>query len=326
MPSRPSVTDIARACGVSPSTVSRALNEHADINERTRRKVMAACSRMGYCRNTAARSLRLSGSDVVALLMPDQTNELFIDKALALKDALDAAGLRWRLWSHSGGDGAERIVDEIVGFHPQGLIASGWLSARSLRMLSRSRTPLVCHDMSTELADCVALDREAAAFEMASHLLRSGRRRVLALGLGCIGPRFDGYHRARREAGIPVDPALEWNVPFGRDLFEYGHVQTFKALDAVRFDSIYAVNDASAIGSMRALSERGLAVPGDIAVAGFDGIMAGAYVTPSLTTTVQPKEEMARLAVEFLTNRVRSPKTPRQSVLLKAELAVRESA
>ena len=329
MSKRASVIDVAKACGVSPSTVCRALNTHADIKEETRKRILAVCARMGYCRNAAARSLRLSGSGAVALLMPDQAHELFIEKALALKSTLGERGMPWRLWSHANADQAARFVEEIVGFRPLGLIASSGLSEKSIKLLKRNNIPVVCHDMDVPGLDCVALDRESAAFETVSHLLASGRRRILAMGLGRYpaSDRATGYHRAHQAAGVEVDPALEWDADYqGRNLFEYGCEQVLLALRELRFDAVHAVDDAVAIGVIRALHDEKIAVPGDIAVTGFDGIMAAAYVVPSLTTAAQPKEEMARLAVDFLLNRISSPKTPRQFVRLNTVFQRRESA
>ncbi len=323
---RPSVIDVAKACGVSPSTVCRALNDHADINEKTRKKIMTACTRLGYSRNAAARSLRLSGSGAVALLTHDQTHELFIEKALALKNALGAAGLPWRLWTCAGDDDAEQVIDEIIGFRPLGFITTGGLPASTFKLLARNKIPVVCHDVDIAGVDCVALDRETAAFKTVSHLLKSGRRRVLALGLGTLSDRVSGYRKAHAEGGVMIDQALDWNTPYGHNLFEYGHQQTLQALEQVAFDAVYAVNDACAIGAIRALKEKGRNVPEDVAVAGFDDIMAAAFVTPSLTTAAQPKEEMARLAVEFLLARIRDPQTPRQFARLDAEIRRRESA
>jgi LacI family transcriptional regulator len=317
--------DIARATGVSPSTVCRALNGKGEIHVRTKRKVLAASTRLGYVRNAAASNLRLGRADTIACLMPDGDNELLIDKLHHLKCEARAAGFRWRISPYR--DEAERdaLLHELVASRSAGLVVKGRLDPQTCRALGE-RMPVVAYDEDVPELDSVVLDRACGVRDAVSYLLGKGRRRLLLLGGGAKGERGLGYRDAHRSAHVRVDAGLVVDEPFGRDLYSYGYHQARAALERAPFDAIVAVNDACAIGAMRALREAGVGVPARVSVVGFDDIMVSRYTTPSLTTVAQPVAEMAARALELLMKRMARRRAPRRVARLATSLIVRESA
>jgi len=325
-PMNPSVIDIARHCKVSPSTVCRALNARRDINAATRQRILTACDKLGYVKDTGASNLRLRCSQVIACLMPDQTNELFIEKLYFIKQAVLTAGYHWRLYSFQDQAEATVLLREILSARPRGLIL-GLSLDRGLRNLLRgTRVPAVCYDCRTPGVDAVTLDRQQGAYEAARHMLSKGRRRILLLGSAPDSDRGRGYVKAITEAGLSVNHGLVVATPFGKNLFEYGYTLVKALLGGTAFDGILAVNDACAIGAIRALKEAGRQVPRHVSVIGFDNIMVTPFTTPALTTISQPKEEMAARCVELLLRRLADPNAARRNVRLKTALCVRESA
>lgn len=320
-----SVVDIARECQVSPSTVCRALNNRRDVSPKTRKRILAVCARSGYSKNTAASHLRLRQSNVIAALMTDGENEIFVDKLSLLKQAVLQSGYAWRLYSYRDRPETLRFFHEIVSSRPAGFILSCRLDAEMKRALIQNRIPVVCYDQDAAEFDSVVLDRTPGISEAVRHMLGLGKRRVLLLGAGLENERGRGYQQAHTEHRLPIDPDLVWNVPFGRNLFEYGHTQTSAILRKFNFDAVHAINDACAIGAMRALHESRLAIPEAVAVTGFDNIMAAAHTIPTLSTVAQPKEEMTAACMEFLMKRIKDPRLRRQTVTLTTRFLERES-
>lgn len=318
------VVDIARRCEVSPSTVCRALNGKADINAETRTRILAECRRAGYTKHGGASGLRKGISRVVACLTPDSSNELFVEKLHYLMQSIAEAGYVPRLYRSASERQTSEFLKEIVGSRPGALVLNVQPAPWMAPAIRGSAIATVLYDTDVPGFDCVALDREKGSYEAVRHLLDGGRTRIALLGVGTESERGRGYIRAHEEAGNERADVLD--KPYGRNLYEYGYVQTKALLSTRPVDGLYCVNDACAIGAMRALTEGGRRVPADVAVVGFDDIMAAPYSTPPLSTVRQPKERMAQRCVEFLLNRMRDPDTARQYARMETELVVRASS
>ncbi len=325
-PGSPSVLDVASRSGVSPSTVCRVINNRKNVSEKARGKVLEACSKLGFKKNAAASSLRLRRSDQVACLMPDSTNEMFIDKIFNLKKAVLQLGRSWRLHSYRDMEEALLLLEEIVASRPAGAILGCVPGDDARRLLLSNDVATVCYDCADPELDSVALDRANGMYEAASHLIKSGRRQTVLLGFDERSERAKGCLRAFAEAGLGSSCVRFWGLPFDRDLFRYGYVEMGRAIAELKFDSVISVNDASAIGAMRRLQESGLKIPSDVSVVGFDDIMVSSFTTPALSTVSQPKERMAEMAVGFLAKRLNDPSLARQFALLKTNFVKRESA
>lgn len=315
--SAPTLHDVARVAGVSFKTVSNVLNDHPQVREATRAKVLAAVEQLGYRPNLAARNLRRGRSGVIGLAVPELSQAFFAQLA---DDVIRVAAERDLvvLVEQTGGD-RDRELEVLrsprLSLTDGLLFAPLGLTPEDARAESPA-SPLVVlgEPLFPGPVDHVTMQHEAAARAATAHLLGLGRRRVLLLGAhagettSVAGLRHLGYTAALAAGGVPEDEALvvpidSWDRPSGARAMA-------AALDAgTRMDAVFAMNDDLALGALRALQERGVRVPDDVAVVGFDDVADGQFAYPSLTTVEPGRHEVARLAVEFLTERVADRRT-----------------
>jgi Transcriptional regulators len=329
--------DIAQLAGVSQSTVSRALRGDPMVNERTRDRVREIARRLDYTVDKNASNLRTQQTRTLALLFfedptPDESNINPFFMAMQ--------GWIARVCSERGYDLLVSFQQmsrnwhaEYTGSHKaDGLILLGYgdfLAYRSkLDALAESGTRFV--RWGSMLPDqpgiTIGSDNPLGGRMVAEHLVAQGRRRVAFLGAPEHSPevmeRYRGYEVALRMAGIAIDPALRIDAVTTE---QSGHDAVLALLDrGLRFDAVFGASDLIAIGAMRALAERGLKVPDDIAVAGFDDIAMAGNVSPSLTTVAQDTRRAGRLLVEALINLIEGK--PVHSTRLPTHLVVRHSS
>ncbi|MEU4830374.1 LacI family DNA-binding transcriptional regulator [Streptosporangium sp. NPDC023615] len=307
--------EVAARAGVSVRTVSNVVNDFPLVAPETRRRVLEALEELQYRPNAAARRLRGGRSGLVGLVIPEIDSPYFGELASLLVQ--EAQEHSWTLLvdqTDGDPDRERRLLEGMPGQMIDGLIMSPWgLSPADLRRRADA-VPMVLlgEQDAAGLIDHVSVDSVAASAEATGHLIGLGRRRIAAIGVqphlanGTARQRVAGYRRALRDAGAPHDPALEVPVDalhradgaraMGR-LLDEGHAP----------DAVVCFSDQLALGALRVALERGLTVPGDLAVCGFDDIEDGRYATPSLTTVAPDKAEIARQAVSCLADRLRRP-------------------
>jgi DNA-binding LacI/PurR family transcriptional regulator len=320
---------------VSTATVSRVLSGVPVARPETRARVLAAVAELGYRPSGVARSLKLRTTATLGLLVTDITNPFYPELVRAIEDAARAKGLAVLL---GNGDEdpereaaylellAERRVDGII-------VASSGLSERHGRWLASAPVPVVL--VNCELADgsrpAVLTDNRAAARIAAEHLLDLGHRRVGHI-LGrptnaATSERLGGVRDALLAAGLS---AAELAVAEGDGHVSGGERAMTELLDRDRPPTAVACyNDLSAIGAVRAARSRGLRVPDDVSVVGFDDIDLAAHVEPPLTTMAQATSRIGRLAVDWITELLGlsedGPPPPDHIRRLPAELRIRSS-
>jgi DNA-binding LacI/PurR family transcriptional regulator len=331
---RASLKDVARLAGVSPKTVSNVIHGYAHITDETRGRVQRALDELNYRPNLSARHLRAGRSGVIALAVPELGIPYFAELADCVIRAAEAHG--WTVLIDQTDGLAEREQLVTAGIRDQlidGLILSPLaLGPDDLRRRTDD-TPLVLlgeriHDGP---ADHVAIDNVAAAAAATAHLAGLGRRRIAAIGeQGDVGPgtaslRLEGFALALREAGLALDPRLVMPAPsyHRRD----GAEAMARLLDLPDPpDAVFCFNDLMAFGAMRVILSRGLRVPGDVAVVGFDDIEEGRFSTPTLTTVRPDKHQLAQLAVSLLNERLgEGQQRPPRELQADFSLVVRES-
>jgi DNA-binding LacI/PurR family transcriptional regulator len=326
--------DVARLAGVSVKTVSNVVNDFPYVSEHTRARVVAAITELGYRMNFSARNLSLGRTGMLTLAVPELRLPYFAE----LSDAVIAAaaecgytvlveqtgGVRERELSVLTSD-RRRMTDGLI-FSPIGLRPADAAQLEvDYPMVLLGERPLhsgVPH---------VAMANADAARTVAEHLLAVGRRRIALVGsFDERGPsagslRTRGFLDALAAAGIEHDPArtgeaLEWTRATGAAAMRH-------VLDrGVEIDAVFGLNDVLALGAMRVLYERGLRVPEDVAVAGFDDIEDGRYARPSLTTVEPGREQIACIAVALLVERLTAAEpAPAAEVVAGFQLHVRES-
>lgn len=327
--------DVAEQAGVSVKTVSNVVTGRSNVSEATRQRVLRTISELGYRPNASARHLRTGRSGIIALAVPELDAPYFAELAAAVITAAKARGCTV-LIEDTGGDPAEEL--KIASGLSEPLIDGVLLSPLRLdqaALASRpSRVPLVLlgerdYDVA---ADHVLIDNVAAARDATAHLLSSGRRRVAAIGAQ-RGPasatahqRMRGYQEALFAAGVPFDPSLSAEVAAYRR--EDGARAMHALLDLPQPpDAVFCFNDLIAMGAVRAAVDRGLKVPGDLAVVGFDDVEETRYSVPSLTTVAPDKQELARMAVDALLARLdQEAQGPPDVLYAEYRLVVRESS
>jgi DNA-binding LacI/PurR family transcriptional regulator len=331
---RVSLKHVAERAGVSVKTVSNVVNGYAHIADATRVRVQKVIDELHYRPNLAARNLRKGHSNVIALALPELDLPYFAELARSVIKAAEDVG--WTVLIDQTDGRVEReqlVLDGIRGRLIDGLIFSPiTLGADDLER-RRDTTPLVLlgERVYDGPADHVSIDNVAAAQVATRHLLELGRRRIAAIGdqpqptSQTAHLRLRGYLDTLAECGVPAPPELVCRVE--RYHRADGAAAMHRLLDLPEPpDAVFCFNDLLALGALRALHERGVRVPEDVAVVGWDDIEDGRYSTPTLTTIRPDKQQIASLAVEFLATQLGAerPETPRE-VTADFGLAVRES-
>jgi len=326
--------DVALRAGVSIRTVSNVVNDYARVAPETRDRVQAVIDELGYRPNLLARNLKQGRSQIIAVAVPELHVPYFAELVRLIIAEGRRRGYLVLVDDTDGNDAQERsYLGEAHPLNVDGIILSP-LALTDADVAGRaSRTPLVLlgERVSGAAADLVAIDNVAAAASATRHLIDRGRRRVAAIGVhpatgtGTADLRLEGFRRAHRDTGLPIDDSLLASTPrFHRD---HGAEAMARLLDRPdRPDAVFCFTDLLALGAIRAALDRGLRVPEDLAVAGFDDIEDGRFSTPSLTTISPDKAAIAVAAVDRVVDRVESgePAAP-VTVTAPFRLVVRES-
>jgi DNA-binding LacI/PurR family transcriptional regulator len=314
------------------------VNGYVHVAPGTRARVQQAIDELGYSPNMAARQLRGGRSGVVALAVPELRSPYFAELA---GHVVQAAGRHsWTVLIDETGGRAERERDLVAGLRRHaidGLIFSP-LALAGEQLTPATDTPMILlgERVWHGPADHVAIDNTAAATEATLHLAGLGRRRIAAIGAqrgtwaDTAHQRLSGYRAALSQAGLPELAGLVVEVRgFHR---ADGAAAMAALLDAPeRPDAVFCFSDTLAIGALRTLHERGVRVPQEVAVIGFDDIEDGSFSIPTLTTIAPDRERIAELAVDLLAERLReSPSqravNPPRELRIPHRLVRRESA
>jgi DNA-binding LacI/PurR family transcriptional regulator len=314
--------------------VSNAINGYRPVSEAAMLRVQQAIDELGYTPNLSARHLRAGRTGIIALAIPELLNPYFAELAGFANDEANRRGYTLLLDYTDADRDKEKLVSE--GFRAQfidGLIMSPVkLTAKDfLRRTSETPLVLVGESVYGVPYDHVVIDNLAASREAMQHLVGLGRTRIAFIGAHIDATRepahvrLQGYRQALEVAGLPFDPALVASTDaFGRGDGAEGMRKLLKLKRPP--DAVFAYNDPIAIGAMRAIAEKGLRIPQDIAVVGFDDVEEGRFSNPALTTISPDKETIARLAVQMLVERIerKAPK-PARDQQPSYTLIVRES-
>jgi DNA-binding LacI/PurR family transcriptional regulator len=331
---RASLKDVARLAGVSPKTVSNVVHGYAHVTDETRGRVQRALDELNYRPNLSARHLRAGRSGVIALALPELGIPYFAELARCVIKAAEEHGWTVLIDQTDGLAEREQLVTAGIRDHLiDGLVFSPLAMGREDLRRRIDDTPLVLlgERIQDGPADHVAIDNVAAAHTATAHLVKLGRRRIAAIGdQRDVGPgtarlRLTGFARALREAGLAVDrrlvmPALSYHRQDGAEA-----MTRLLQLDEPP-DAVFCFNDLLAFGAIRTILSSGLRIPDDIAVVGFDDIEEGRFSTPTLTTIRPDKEQIARLAVSLLHERLGSGRDqPPRELRADFSLVIRES-
>lgn len=306
--------DVALRAGVSIKTVSNVVNGYAHVSATTRSRVQEAVAELGYRPNLSARSMRGGRSGIIALALPELGVPYFAELAQSVIRAADREGFIVLIDQTEGRIDRERLV--CRGIRSQlidGLIFSP-LALDSEELAARTdRIPMVLlGERVTGTFDHIVIDNIEAARQAVGHLAGLGRTRIAAVGAQydkageTARLRLAGYKAALTGAGLPFRPELVADTTsFHR---HDGAAAMTWLLDAgARPDAVFAFNDLMAIGVLRACYDRGIRVPADVAVIGFDDLEEGRYAVPALSTISPDKDFIGQTAVRLLADRLGRP-------------------
>jgi LacI family transcriptional regulator len=322
--------DLAALSGVSRATVSRVING-GSVSEATRVRVMAVLERTGYRPNLAARTLASGRSGVVGVVMHVASRELFQDPYFSqllqgMSDALSETATGMMLWL--GNRSKQETLDQILGMGLlEGVIVTAYNQEDPLvdgLLTSSLPTVLVGHRRADRSASYVDVDHVQAADSVTSHLVDAGRRRIGHItgrrGTVAGEDRITGYERAMKRAGLSTDGLI-----VDGDFRKASGVSGAAELLDRGVDAIFCANDATAVGALESIHTRGLRVPDDVALAGFDDLEFTAVMDPPLTTVRQGIRAQGAEAARTLSRLLDDPDGGPRRVILPTELVIRRS-
>lgn len=341
MTKRKSVTikDIARIAGVSHSTVSRSLNDSPLISKETKERIGRIAKELNFAFDSSARSLSTRKTGTVAVIFPELFNyfgnSLYMGMLLhGIRESFDRFSIdsitTFSRNKYTGESNIRRLIsrrkiDGILVVHPE-------IAPEDWDYIRESGLPFVVlhfkpRSYPYERMNYFFSDHRYGGELATRQLLKAGCRRILCLREDSVEPQFhertEGYFRALREAGIDYDPSL---VKKGMVSLEFGYQSVLSMGKAIeKVDGIFAEADLIAIGAIEALKKRGIQVPGDMYVVGYDDTELGAIFHPQLTTVHQPREEHARLACARLVELIEGADDPPMQIVVQPKIVIRES-
>ena len=321
------IKDIARLAGVSVSTVSRVLNEHPDVSDEARQKVLAVVEEYNYIPNSSARELVRPSSDNIGLVVRGMSNPFYTRIIAEIGRQIEKAGYTMVMQQIGSSEdeilaGARMERDKRL----LGLIFLGGKLDYTPEQVSSINVPFVCCSFNNRFGSLsktefssVCIDDNQAAYEAVQKLYEKGHRRIAVVLArpddGSVSQmRYEGYERALRDFGIPLEQELiistnSYNIG---DAYESMRKRLQQGRD---FTAVFVISDFLAIGAMRALAEAGVSIPQDCAIVAIDGIEVSEYVNPQLSTLCQPMEKMGKQSVKLLTDIIEGKGGHKQVVL-----------
>lgn len=327
---RPTIVTLSQAAKVSPSTVTRALRGDTRISQKTRARILALAKEAGYTPNALARTLSSGRSGLYGIVLGSVENPIY--NQILHHAARQAEGLGSRLLLlHAGaGEMEAKTAEALLQYQVDGcLISSANLSSHVAEICAANQVPLVMiNRVARHHGSFVTCDNRRGGAELAAHLLQRDRRKFAIVGTSSATStgqdRKAGFSETLKLAGVDVHLTLDGGSTYDGGFAAGQEIAALGGGD--RPDAIFAVSDIMAMGVLDALRLRGVRVPDDIAVVGFDGLEATARPIYSLTTIRQPLEHMVRRAFEMLTARISQKDLPDELVSLNGQLIARNSS
>jgi len=325
-----SIYDVARAAGVSPSTVSRALEDHPRIGAETRKRIQELAREMDYVPSTVARSLTAKKTWTIGMVLPTISDPFMGRVVEGVEQAAIEAG--FNVFISTSQNDRQREIEVVAMLQKRrvdGIIViashlfDGWP-----RSVHHSRVPVVMIDEQNPGKNMhfVAVDDRSGARVAVEHLLALGHRRIGYVGVSNRPQsnqyRLKGYQDALQAANLTIDPALIITVD---DVMEHGQIgeASLEPLLAAGATAVFCYNDTTAIGLLAACARCGLTIPEQLSIIGFDDIDMAAYTLPPLTTMRQPRFELGQWAMQMMLALLDGQEPANR--IIPAELIVRQT-
>jgi LacI family gluconate utilization system Gnt-I transcriptional repressor len=325
--------DVADTAGVALITVSRALRHPNQVSKQTRESIERAMEQLGYVPNLIAGGLAATATRIVSVIIPYIDHGVFADAVQGLSDVLENAGY-CILLGNSGGsiEREETIIRMLLGHRPAAVVIQGANHTESSRrMLQSAGVPVVEIGTLPEfpIDISVGYSNFDAAYSMTRHLLEGGRRRIAALTLphahnDRVAARLAGYKHALAEAGIPLNERLLIEAPFA---LREGRLALERFMEETPHpDAVFCGSDSWAASMISECLRRGIKVPDDLAIAGFNDQPIADETVPSITTIRVPRYEVGKQAGRIILDRVNGKTSGPTRFDLGFELIRRQSA
>ncbi len=321
--------DVAKMAGVSVSTVSHVINGTRFVRKETKERVLEAMRVLDYYPNYAARSLRSQKSRLIGVLMPDITNSFYMRVVSGIEKVMRANG--YSLMVCNSDDNLQLEQEHLKILKAQsieGLIMRATPDDHSFLREFEEHYPIVfvdCKPFGYPHGDRVVVDNERVSYEAVSFLIQKGHRRIGMIkgiaGLTTSEERLAGYERALSEYGIPIDEEL---IKVSNSRIESGHELMLELLEQ-GMTAVFAGNNVLTMGAMKAIKEKGLRIPEDVAIIGFDDEEWCVITDPPLTVVYQPAPRIGEMAAELLLARINDKQRDFQEVCLDCKLVIRQS-
>jgi len=327
---RVTIVDVARHVGVSSMTVSRALKTPALVQQEVRERIALAIKQLGYVPNQAASTLASARSQVIAVLVPSLTNTVFIETLSGIRDYLALAGYQF-LIGESGysREKESQLIATYLAHAPAGFLLSSVDQHEILRqqLATRAIPAVRMFDLGKSNEDMsVGFSQIKAGYTVARHLIERGYRRPGFLAAQ-LDPRMmkrrDGFRKGLIEAGLDPNVEVLLTQPTTIDM---GALLLSRILEmAPDCDAVFCCNDDLALGALFECQRRGIKVPQQMAIAGFNDLSWAACATPSITTIVTPRYDIGYQAAQLLIQKLKGEPIAKSRLDLGFQLAVRES-
>lgn len=330
------IVDLAKELKISPSTVSRALRDHPAIKQETKTLVQELAKKLGYQPNTLALSLLYRKTNNIGIIVPEITSYFFSSIICGIQDVLEPEGQHVIIsQSNESYETELKGIETFLSSRVDGILISSTFSTSDyshLEKLRQNNVPVVVFDRDCEGYEMnkVLVDDYDGACQAVEHLIGQGCKRIAHIAgsdqLSIARHRKNGYLDTLSKHGILIDENLIVESKFFQ--MEDGIEPTKMLLSLPNPpDGIFAVNDATAIGALSVLRERGVKVPDEVALIGFDNDPYAKFSSPTLSTIDQPVYEMGMLAARILLASIGNPDpTTFREEILKPELIIRESS
>ncbi len=330
------IIDIARALHVSPSTVSRALHDHPSIGAETKRNVLEVAEKLGYQPNLLALSLLNKKTGIIGIVVPEITGYFFATVISGVQDMVSSAGYKLLICqSNESFEEEKKLLHDMMLLRVDGILISPTFRTDTFghfEKLKSAGVPLVIFDRDCPdfKADKVLVDSYHGAYQAVDYLVNVGCRQIGHIAgpttIPTFKQRLDGYYNALRDNGLPVDDKL---IVYSSGFASECGVEAAAQLLAEnnQLDAIFSVNDAVAIGAMHVIRERGLRIPEDISLIGFDDESYSCFFNPPLSSVWQPVYELGMLSAKILLDHFASSEQQEsyRYEVLKPELVIRAS-
>lgn len=331
----PTLKEIATKLDVSISTVSRALNDHPDISDVTKKRVTDLATNLNYIPNIFAKGFRAHKTNIIGVIVPSITHYFTTTLVRGILEEASLKGYRVII-SESNNDINKQteMLNTMIQFGVDGVLISISKMTRDIDTILKvlNTLPLILFDKASNKIPCtqVVIDEEEAAFNAVEHLINIGKKRIAIIKESEFSfnseKRFEGYIRALKEHNLPIDEKIILSVD---DISLLQGERMANVLMSLKHkpDAIFAITDNSAIGVIKTLKKLNVKIPDEVAVVGFSNSKNSTIIEPMLTTIDQPGQKIGATAVKFLIEEINDPNDIliNKTIVIRSNLIIRDS-